>query len=184
MPGVPFAQALGTSRIRTAPLTDVCKTVRTWRTSIVMRQMKYTRLNWPPKTRIASTTLRLDFGSVRAFRGAREHNRIRGRLITCTRTSPEAPGEPSRTFIDAAFALNVRSQRFIQIFVFSRVPQNPRPFGPGSIIHLFAICGAKDHGCEWFWGYDRRPMTSEPQRPASIVYRRAFEFPLLGERDK
>jgi len=68
-----------------------------------------------------------------------------------TATSPEAPGKPRSTFVDTALAFDVGSQRFIQVFEFRRVPQNPRPLTASPIIRFLAICGAKDHGREWFW---------------------------------
>src|ERR1700730_5905091 len=55
MPEVPFAQTLGTSRIRTVPLTDVSKAVWIKRTfHCEMRRKKYIRLHWQSETRIAS----------------------------------------------------------------------------------------------------------------------------------
>jgi hypothetical protein len=79
-----------------------------------------------------------------------KRTRIRGRLIAGTRTSSEATSKPSRTFVDAALALDKVPQRLIQILVICRVPAHTRPFASRSIIHLFRISGAKDHGCKGF----------------------------------
>jgi len=49
-------------------------------------------------------------------------------------TSPEAAGEPRRTLVDAALALDEIAQRLIQVFVFRGVPQHPRPFAPCPVI--------------------------------------------------
>jgi hypothetical protein len=82
--------------------------------------------------------------------------------------SPEATRVPSRTFIDAALALDEITQRFIQLLVFCSVPQHSRPLASHPIIDLVWIGRAKDHSGKRF----RLPYRSAPlqlQRPMSVL---------------
>ena len=59
-------------------------------------------------------------------------------------TSPKAPGEPRRAFVDSTLAFDKVPQRLIQVLVLCRVPKHPRPFAPRPIIDFATVRRAKD----------------------------------------
>jgi hypothetical protein len=62
--------------------------------------------------------------------------------------SPQAPGEPSRARVDAPLALDELIERIGIRFVHCRVPHDPRPFAPSTLVGLCWLRGAPDNGGE------------------------------------
>jgi hypothetical protein len=59
--------------------------------------------------------------------------------------SPEASGKPRRTLVDPTLPPDKCGKRLGICLILRGVPQNPRPFGPGALVHFCRIGSAADY---------------------------------------
>jgi hypothetical protein len=81
----------------------------------------------------------------------------------CAQSSPEAPREPSRTFVDPALVLDEPAQRRVVPLVLGGVPHQARPLTAGPFVGLGRVSGAPDDCREGiFLSLHKQPL--QPKR--------------------